>query len=61
MNESRTTWLNRPVRLVPRVHHDAEAYAGFAVTSAAYREFVRSARLRPYIARSFAGGATAET
>jgi phosphoenolpyruvate synthase/pyruvate phosphate dikinase len=49
MNESRTAWLNRPVRLVPRVHRDAEASAGFAVTSAAYREFVRSARLRPYI------------
>ncbi len=49
MNESRTTWLNRPVRLVPRVHRDAEASAGFAVTSAAYREFVRSARLRPSI------------
>ena len=37
------------MRLVPRVRHDAEGYAGFAVTSAAYREFVRSARLRPYI------------
>jgi len=50
MNESRTAWLNRPVRLVPRVHRDYEGTAGFAVTSAAYREFVRSARLRPYIA-----------
>ena len=49
MNESRTARLNRPVRLVPRVHRDPEGSAGFAVTSAAYREFVRSARLRPYI------------
>ena len=46
MNESRTTQLDRPVRLVPRVRRDGE---GFAVTAAAYREFVRSARLRPYV------------
>jgi len=49
MNESRTTWLNRPVRLVPRVQRDAGTSAGFAVTSAAYHEFVRSGRLRAYI------------
>jgi hypothetical protein len=61
MNKSSITRLNRPVRLVPAGEQVAEpgvssagtkrqSSTGFAVTSAAYREFVRAARLRPYVA-----------
>ena len=65
MNKSSATWLNRPVRLVPVGEHVVDpsvtsadskprgqtpTSTGFAVTAAAYREFVRSARLRPYVA-----------
>jgi hypothetical protein len=50
MSQSRTTRLNQPVRLLPKLRQEAEASTGFAVTTAAYHEFVRSARLRPYVA-----------
>lgn len=50
MKRSSATWLNEPVPVVPRLSRTAEVPTGFAVTTAAYREFVRSARLRPYIA-----------
>ncbi|MFI7065251.1 PEP/pyruvate-binding domain-containing protein [Kribbella sp. NPDC050124] len=50
MNRASATWLKQPVPIVPRVRRAAEERAGFAVTTAAYREFVRAARLRPHIA-----------
>ncbi|TCN27653.1 pyruvate phosphate dikinase-like enzyme [Kribbella orskensis] len=50
MSQSGTTRLYQPVRLVPQRRQEAGASTGFAVTMAACHEFVRSARLRPYIA-----------
>ena len=51
MSQSRTTVRpNQPVRVLPGLRPPAVASAGFAVTAAGCREFVRSARLRPFIA-----------